>query len=237
VFGGNTVFTTDYWTVNGQAYPAACSTQSLCGVTGFGIWFDNTTNGSSYALGFGSNSTARVSNITVKYAELSGPGVLFSTNTDEGMECVGTCNYITLSNNYIHSASVDLLSFNNGNSSGTGLSITYNWLAHNDTAQSSGCGGACHAQVIQTTQSNMTFGNNVVQDFVSSGMITDATGAAAPILSNWYVYNNIIFWDAAYTAADTTIGLGDGLVGFMGTETITGVYFYNNTIYGYPAAT
>ena len=62
-------------------------------------------------------------------------------------------------------------------------------------------------------------------------MICDAAGGT-PAISNWEIYGNIFFWDAAF-ASDSQTFIGDGRVGLFGQTTSGHLYFYNNTIYGF----
>jgi hypothetical protein len=232
-FAGQAVFApcfigSDYWTFNGQ-------TRGADWQSGYTLKFSNV--GQTYPFALGTNASSGIfTNWTFEYIEIEGSHTVGDAYTDEGFQCEPTCNNLYIGSSYIHHAGVDLLSTNYGPSSGTNHTLEYSWLAYNDYAQSAACEGPCHAQGWQTTASNLTVRYNVWQDIMSTAVISDATGASSDSVSNWYFYGNIVFWDSAFQAQSPNVFLGDGLIGFTGSDTGNGIYVYNNTIFGINSA-
>jgi hypothetical protein len=219
-FGADTAVTTDYWTFNGQAWPSPCSGLPACGVTGFTLYFHNTTDGSAS----GASLSVTGSDVRVQYAEIE--GINDGSSDDVGINTNCSANLVNnfyLGYSYIHDVGVDLFAgqyfCGANNYTGSNYIFEHNMFAHNhrgDVHQ--------HAQAIATGAQNLVVRYNTFYDIGSSGVVTDPF-AGFPTLSNWYVYANTVYWDKSFTA-----GIGDGLVGLFG-ETFSGnLYIVNNTM-------
>lgn len=217
--------TTNYWTLNGQAvsgcvYPNDSASCHL-------IKFNNTaTSGQALQLGSGS----QVTNIRMDYIEVQGSNVHTDPSTDEGIQCTpGPCDATYVGHSWIHNPGCDNLSFNQN--TGASATFEYDWISYDNNGPTTGA----HCQGIQSTLATMVMRYNVFQDMQSSGAITDAAGGNAPI-TEWDIYGNIFFWDAAWTATwlgDGRVGYDDGVVGIFSLSPNTGILkMYNNLMYG-----
>jgi len=224
VFGGDTAINTDYWTFNGQGWPSGCTGTIACGVTGYNLYFDNTSDSSTSGAALflpGKASTSPQTGITLNYIEVQG----FSNGTsdDGGIEIQCANNNFYLGNSYVHDVGVDLIeaqyTCSGQNYTGVGWTFEHDYLAHNHRGDS-----AAHAQAIATGAQNLTVRYSIMHDITSSGGITDPFPGVVS-LANWAIYGNTFEWDNSETA-----GVGDGMVGLFG-ETFTGyLNIYNNTL-------
>jgi hypothetical protein len=225
LFGsGGIAITTDYWTINGQAV-TGCSYPSNS-TSCYSLKFQNPTNGGGQAVQLGNSSN--LTNLTIEYAEVLGTNTQGSAYSDEGIDCTPQCSQTYIGYSWIHNVGSDNLSFNENG--GDLLTLEYDWISYNHVGLNS-----THSQCIQSTMGSMIIRYNVWQDCQSSGAITDAAGGNAP-LTDWEIYGNIFFWDAAWNAEFTgngAVGYDDGIVGLFSVANSGGtVKMYNNTIAG-----
>jgi hypothetical protein len=221
VISGSTI-NTNFWTINAQAVPGCVypSDNPACHL----IKFNNTsTGGQGLQLGSGS----AVNNTTLKYIEVQGSNV-HANSSDEGIQCTpGPCSNTYIGYTWIHNVGCDNLAFNE-NTDGTGFVLEYSWISYDNN----GATPAAHCQGIMSTLAQMTLRYNVWQDMQSSGAITDAAGGNAPI-TEWDIYGNIFFWDAAWISqwsGNGAVGYDDGIVGIFSLTGNNGILkIYNNT--------
>lgn len=232
--GGSSQFSTSYWTINGQAVPGCSypSNNDAC----YTIKFVNPAVGSSPAAGqalFLCNGSGTCTNYLLEYVDVLGSNteVKGGNFSDEGIYCYQTCNNTTIDHSYVHSAGCDTLSFNSGNAAN--LVLSYDWIAYNDAGHANISGSFAHCQGIQHTAATFTAKYDVWQDIQSSGVITDAAGGNANF-TEWDIYGNLFFWDAAWIAkwrGDSWVGLDNGIIGLYSVANTSGILrFYNNTI-------
>ena len=229
---GGANFTTDFWVVNGQAVPGCTYPSNIDAC--YTIKFVNPSAGSAptsiNAITLCDGSTL-CKNYTFEYVDVLGSNTQGANFTDEGIYCYPQCANTTIGHSYVHHAGCDLFSFNAFNSSP--LVLQYNWIAYNDVGLGTISGGPAHCQGIQVTSQIMTIRFNIWQDMQSSGAITDATGGNAPI-TEWDIYGNIFYWDAAWISRFTgndAVGFDDGIVGLFSVSNTNGILkFFDNTI-------
>jgi len=247
---GDSYFTTGYWTVNGQPVPG-CSYPHGSGDSGdacYSIHFWNKSDGANQAIGI-------TSNLTLEYVEIEGTGEGFPNNSstyDRCTSCYGNWNdyaietSFAISNlyvgySYLHHTGNTQIQMNGGTGSSISNNCTFegNWISYNHTGQN-----ANHDEAFAILCNNMTVRYNVLQDICGSGLIVDASADENFTMSNWYVYGNIFFSDAAYLALWPTLSkyavgtidqgvlvLGDDNVDNPNTEQLTGTFlFTDNTI-------
>lgn len=237
--GGASKFTTNYWTVNGQAVPGCTypSNNTAC----FTIKFVNPAVGNSPAAPWAiylCDGSSFCTNYTLEYVDILGSNTtqIGGNFTDEGVYCYEQCTNVLFDHDYIHQVGCDLLSFNAFN--GPNLTIQYSWLAYNDVGLGNISGSYAHCQGIQSTIATMVIRYSVWQDMQSSGAITLAAGGNGAPITEWDVYGNIFLWDAAWNAqwsGNGSVGYDDGIVGiFDETQGYKGgpLRIYNNTIVG-----
>jgi hypothetical protein len=246
-FAGQALFTgggvtSDYWTFNGQSRGADWQ-------SGYTIkfWNQSAPQGASMTLGTGSSG---VSNINFQYVEFEGTGAGFPNNNSTSDKCnADNCgiwmdNAIyenqPVSNLYVgygyahHTGNTQFQMNVTGPSGGINQTVTweYNYISYNHTGQNGE-----HDEAFALLASNVVIRNNVFQDISGSGIICDAS-AAAPAMSNWYIYGNLFFNDPAYlalgqnywlnTVDNGIVALGDGS---GNPENLSGTFlFSNNTI-------
>ena len=218
LFTGMT-FSSSFWTVNGQKRGSDWQSGYLIKVNHAG------TGGQAIQLGNGS----QVGNFDFDYVEAQGSNV-HANSSDEGFNCTpGPCNNVIVHHSWVHNVGCDLFSFNQN--VGQNLTIEYSWLSYNNFGATAGN----HCQGIQVTHSTLTIRYNVWQDIQSSAVITDAAGGNAT-LTEWDIYGNIFFWDAAWNASvkgNGNVGEDNGIIGLYNVPNANGnVRFYNNTIDG-----
>jgi len=242
-FAGQALFgpssaSTDYWTFNGQSRGADWQ-------SGYNIKFWNQTNGGGEAFYIGGNS-----NISFIYVEMEGTGAGFPNNNSTADKCSSDncgvwADYALfegspVSNLYVgygyyhHTGNTQFQMNDTGSGGSVNNNVTweYNWVSYNHTGQN-----GQHDEAYSLLANNVTIRFNVFQDISGSGLICDAS-AANPAMSNWFVYGNIFFNDAAYlslgqsywlnTMDNGILALGDGN---GSPENLTGTFlFSNNTI-------
>ncbi len=246
-FAGQALFTgggitSDYWTFNGQSRGADWQ-------SGYTIkfWNQSTPQGASMTLGTGSSG---VSNINFRYVEFEGTGAGFPNNNSTSDKCnTDNCgiwmdNAIyenqPVSNLYVgysyahHTGNTQFQMNVTGPGGAINQTVTweYNYISYNHTGQNGE-----HDEAFALLASNVIVRNNVFQDISGSGIICDAS-AAAPAMSNWYIYGNLFFNDPTYlalgqnywlnTVDNGIVALGDGS---GNPENLSGTFlFSNNTI-------
>lgn len=246
VFGPNTAITTGFWTVNGQSWPAGCSGLSSCGVTGYNIWFHNSTDHQGFALQTGPGST-----ITLKYVEISGPytitdwpnniGVANGTTIinygDVGLTTPGgvsTTDNLYVGYTYIHDVGVDLVASNNQiagtNQNGDNHIYEHDYFSR-DWYTCTDSGTCNHSQSMSMCVGTLIVRYNTYLDSVQDGMIDVNVVATCPI-GNWDIYGNTIEWDNNIPTARQANT--NGFLGFFGQTIAAGkhVNVYNNTMAG-----
>ena len=249
-FAGQAVFasagssiSTDYWTLNGQ-------TRGADWQSGYNIKFWNQNADQGMGVYIGSNH-----DINFEYIEMEGTGMTggaFPNNTTADRCNVNNCGVwqdgniyesspvsnIYVGYGYYHHTGNSQFWFNvtgNGGSVSSNLTWEYNWVSYNHTGQN-----GQHDEAYSLLANNATIRYNVFQDISGSGLICDAS-AANPAMSNWFIYGNLFFNDAAYlalgqnywlnTVDNGIVALGDGN---GSPENWTGtILFTNNTMANY----
>jgi hypothetical protein len=244
VFSNETSFTTDYWTVNGQAvsgcsYP---SNNTACYTLKF--WNVNT----SCPNDCGAINLYDSSHFTAQYVEIEGTGSGFPNNNSTADKCSsdncgiwqddaiyqqssssGTCSYLYVGHSYAHHTGNTQFQMNYGLNDWA--TFEYNWISYNHTGQNGG-----HDEGFAAVFSDLTVRYNVFQDIDYNGNLADSDAGTVTI-TNWYFYGNISFWDAAYRALNLgSYGIGIqnwGIVDMLGDNYNGVLYVVHNTLDGY----
>jgi hypothetical protein len=234
--------TTDYWTFNGQS-------RGKDWQSGYTIksWNQSAAQGAAVVLGTGSSG---VSNVNFQYVELEGTGAGFPNNNSTSDKCnVNNCGVwadyglyenqpvsnLYIGHSFVHHTGNTQFQMNAtgpGGSINQNVTWEYNYVSYNHTGQN-----GQHDEAYSLLASNVVIRNNVFQDISGTGIICDAS-ANSPAMSNWYVYGNLFFNDAAYlalgqnywlnTVDNGIVALGDGN---GNPENLSGTFlFSNNTI-------
>ena len=240
VFGESSV-TSDYWSFNGQSRGSDWR-------SGYSIKFWNKSNGSGASMALGSYQGG-VTNMSFEYVEMEGTGDGFPNNTTADRCSVDNCGVwgdyalyesypssnVYVGHGYYHHTGNTQFQMNNTGAGGvinSGFTWEYNWVSYNHTGQN-----GQHDEAYSLVANNVTIRYNVYQDISGTGLITDAS-ATNPAMSNWFVYGNLFFNDAAYLSMGQQYWLNtmdNGILAFGdgngSPENMTGtILFANNTI-------
>lgn len=232
-FIGQSNFSTNYWTVDGQKRGSDWHSSYL-------LKFWNQSSGSGSAIIIGGT------NLTFQYIEDEGTGEGFPNNTGTRDRCnTDNCgiwqdnafynggaannatNNLYVGYSWIHNTGNTQMQLNSNSQSG--MIFEYNWMSYNHTGQNGG-----HDEGFAITYSNLIIRYNVFQDICYNGVVADASGGT-PNLSNWEFYGNLIFWDTTYAALAGQYGMASsnrGIVDFLGENFSGHLYYLNNTVWG-----
>ena len=219
LFMGELFVETGYYTFDGQ-------TRGADWRSGYTLRFWNHSNQ------YGATVHLDASHITMRYVEVQGTTDWIDPNPND--ESAGDNGIYTtmggLSNfyfgySYIHETGNTQFQMNAG--TGDIFTCEYNYVYLDHTAHN-----ANHDEAFSLTWSDTIIRHNVFQNINGTGVITYA--AAVNInLSNWDIYVNLFYWDAAYAASSQGY-MSDGIIAMLG-EVMSGSFrVFNNTVANIP---
>ena len=205
------MFTTNYWTFNGQ-------TRGSDWRSGYNLKFWNQTNTTGNGFEISGNY------VTFEYVEMEGTnGNYTGGQSDFGLELSGGVTNFYMGYSWLHDSGSDLAEMF------TSSNVTYEYNVIERNFAGAPAGGHSQAFGICGMQT-MIVRYNYFRDIVNTGVIdTDCPGYNND--SNWYIYGNTDYWTTSvYTG--TGGGQADGFIGLFG-EIFSGNFqVYNNTFAG-----
>ena len=218
-------FNTDYYTVSGVY---GCSPTSTCGIK------IDKSNETAMGCGAAKNaihitSATGVGHITLQYLEVKGTGNTApdpNNITDSGIFSATANHDIYWGHLWVHDQG-GLWLIIDGNSN---VTIEHSWFRNNHSTP------LCHAEGIALRSGNATTGNTNLTIRYNRFENADGTayigtpvnlGLSGPTSSNWYVYGNVFFYNAATSNGQSKAG---GVFQIFSIKIAGDFSFYSNTI-------
>lgn len=209
-------------TVNGScgASPAVNTSASDCGIKIAASGCSGSTYGVIWLNPNYDSGATRSYGWTLRYLEVVGGGSSCNTvsnSNEHTLFCRNGCNNLTVQHNYFHDSACDFVDTPWGDT----VVFDHNHFRFNASSSN------CHGQMYLgdgSSQNNYTWSDNLFQDITGTAVWSTLNGGGA---SNWYIYNNVLFGTSGQGLFDTS----NGIIAVINSgSTLTGAYFYDNTI-------